>query len=252
MVPPILNVDSHISPSVRHKHFTKPLFPYTCCIFLPTTKHFTEPLFPYTCCICLPAIKHFPVSFLSIHMCLHTIKHSVSEPYKIIINFCFVILIFLLWQFPKRVLRHLQISLPVSSWRDWNSSVSIVTNVWTGRPANRSVFLAGLEISIFTIATRSTLGKNHSLNQVYNDCLPHGKATGTRTRPLTSIFDHAEIKNAWSYTSTPKHILMAWCVIEHRDIVPRHFKILKVAITYEHIFTMLGSRHIHDMLVPCG
>jgi hypothetical protein len=102
--------------------------------------------------------------FISIHMCLHTLTHSVSGPYKIIINVCFIILMFLLQPFPNWVLRHFQISLPVSSWRDWNSSVSIVTNLRTGRPANRRVFLAGSEISVYTIATRSTLGKNHPLN----------------------------------------------------------------------------------------
>jgi hypothetical protein len=27
----------------------------------------------------------------------------------------------------------------------------------------------------------------------------------------------AEIKNAWSYTSTPQYVFMAWCLVKHRD-----------------------------------
>jgi hypothetical protein len=27
----------------------------------------------------------------------------------------------------------------------------------------------------------------------------------------------AELKNARSYTSTPKYVLMAWCLVKHRD-----------------------------------
>jgi hypothetical protein len=31
--------------------------------------------------------------------------------------------------------------------------------------------------------------------------------------PATS----AEVKNAWSYTSTPQYVFMAWCLVRHRD-----------------------------------
>jgi hypothetical protein len=27
----------------------------------------------------------------------------------------------------------------------------------------------------------------------------------------------AEVKNAWSYTSTPPYVFMAWCLVKHRD-----------------------------------
>jgi hypothetical protein len=27
----------------------------------------------------------------------------------------------------------------------------------------------------------------------------------------------AEIKNAWSYISTPQYVFMAWCLVKHRD-----------------------------------
>jgi hypothetical protein len=27
----------------------------------------------------------------------------------------------------------------------------------------------------------------------------------------------AEVKKAWSYTSIPQHVFMAWCLVKHRD-----------------------------------
>jgi hypothetical protein len=27
----------------------------------------------------------------------------------------------------------------------------------------------------------------------------------------------AEVQNAWSYTSTPQYVFMAWCLVKHRD-----------------------------------
>jgi hypothetical protein len=27
----------------------------------------------------------------------------------------------------------------------------------------------------------------------------------------------AEVKNAWSYTSTLQYVFMAWCLVKHRD-----------------------------------
>jgi hypothetical protein len=28
----------------------------------------------------------------------------------------------------------------------------------------------------------------------------------------------AEVKNAWSYTSIPQYVFMAWCLVKHRDV----------------------------------
>jgi hypothetical protein len=27
----------------------------------------------------------------------------------------------------------------------------------------------------------------------------------------------ADVKNAWSYTSTPQYVFMVWCLVKHRD-----------------------------------
>jgi hypothetical protein len=32
-----------------------------------------------------------------------------------------------------------------------------------------------------------------------------------------SLPSSAEVKNAWSYTSTPQYVFMAWCLVKHRD-----------------------------------
>jgi hypothetical protein len=33
----------------------------------------------------------------------------------------------------------------------------------------------------------------------------------------------AEVKNAWSYTSTPQYVFMAWCLVKHRDKFTLHY-----------------------------
>jgi hypothetical protein len=44
---------------------------------------------------------------------------------------------------------------------------------------------------------------------------PRGKRPGREAEhsPPSS----AEVKNAWSYTSTPQYVFMAWCLLKHRD-----------------------------------
>jgi hypothetical protein len=47
------------------------------------------------------------------------------------------------------------------------------------------------------------------------DCFPGVKRPGREA-------DHsppysAEVKNAWSYTSTPQYVFKAWCLVKHRD-----------------------------------
>jgi hypothetical protein len=44
---------------------------------------------------------------------------------------------------------------------------------------------------------------------------PEGKAAGREADH--SPPSRAEVKNAWSYTSTPQNVFMAWCLAKHRD-----------------------------------
>jgi hypothetical protein len=39
----------------------------------------------------------------------------------------------------------------------------------------------------------------------------------------------AEIKNAWSYTSSPPYVFMAWCLVKHRDSFTLLFTVVYVA-----------------------
>jgi hypothetical protein len=47
---------------------------------------------------------------------------------------------------------------------------------------------------------------------------------------------NAEVKNAWSYTSTPQYVFMAWCLAKHRDI----FTLVVVAIFSLQVFNGLS------------
>jgi hypothetical protein len=66
-------------------------------------------------------------------------------------------------------------------------------------------------------------------HRVQNDSMAHLASCpmGTRglslgiKRPVRET-DHsppssAEVKNAWSYTSTPQYVLMTWCLVKHRN-----------------------------------
>jgi hypothetical protein len=44
---------------------------------------------------------------------------------------------------------------------------------------------------------------------------PEGKAAGREAD--YSNPPSAEVKNAWSYTSTPQYVFMVWCPVKHRD-----------------------------------
>jgi hypothetical protein len=39
----------------------------------------------------------------------------------------------------------------------------------------------------------------------------------------------AEVKNAWSYTSTPQYVFMAWCLVKHSDNFSFTFLLLSLA-----------------------
>jgi hypothetical protein len=66
-------------------------------------------------------------------------------------------------------------------------------------------------ISLFTTAYRTTLGSTQPPLQ----CILGVKWPGCEAdhSPPSS----AEVKNAWSCTSTPQYVFMVWCLVEHRD-----------------------------------
>jgi hypothetical protein len=76
-------------------------------------------------------------------------------------------------------------------------------------------FRRGLGIFLFTAASRTVLGPTQPPIQWVPGALSPGvKRPGREAdhSPPSS----AEVKNAWSYTSNPQHVFMAWCLVKHR------------------------------------
>jgi hypothetical protein len=74
----------------------------------------------------------------------------------------------------------------------------------------------GLGIFLFTTVSRMALGPTQPPIQ----WIPRVLSLGVK-RPERED-DHsppssAEVKNAWSYTSTPQYVFMVWCLVKHRD-----------------------------------
>jgi hypothetical protein len=74
----------------------------------------------------------------------------------------------------------------------------------------------GLGIFLFTTASRTALGPTHPPIQWVPAVLSLGvKRPGREADHSTP--SSAEVKNAWSYTSTPPYVFVAWCSLKHRD-----------------------------------
>jgi hypothetical protein len=92
----------------------------------------------------------------------------------------------------------------------WDSSVSIVTRLGTGRLGFVSPY--GQGIFLFAIASRPDLEPTQpSIRWGPGTLSPGVKQPGRKadTSPLSS----AEVKNMLSYTSAPQHT-MAWCSVK--------------------------------------
>jgi hypothetical protein len=71
-------------------------------------------------------------------------------------------------------------------------------------------------IFLFTIASRTALGPTQSPIQWIPGAISLGiKLPGREAdhSPPSS----AEVKNAWSYISTPQYVFIAWCLVKHKD-----------------------------------
>jgi hypothetical protein len=83
-----------------------------------------------------------------------------------------------------------------------------------GRPGFDS-WLAMMGIFLFSTASRPALGVTQPPIEWIPGILPPAvKRPGLEAdnSPPSSV----EIKNTWSYTSTPPYVFMAWCLIQHR------------------------------------
>jgi hypothetical protein len=74
----------------------------------------------------------------------------------------------------------------------------------------------GLGIFLFTTTTRPALGPTQPPIQWVTGSISLGlNRPGSEADYSTP--SSAEIKNAWSYTSTPQYVFMAWCLVKHGD-----------------------------------
>jgi len=84
-------------------------------------------------------------------------------------------------------------------------------------------------IFLFTTASRPALGPTQPPIQWVTGTLSLGVKRPGREgdhSPPSS----AEIKNAWSYTSTPPYVFMVWYLVKHRDNFTFTFSLLQSCI----------------------
>jgi hypothetical protein len=105
---------------------------------------------------------------------------------------------------------------PSDTVRDPDNSVGITTRL----PAGRSEFNSRQRLGIFLFANASTpaLGPTQPPIQWVPVVLSLGvKRPGHESGH--SLPSSAEVKNAWSYTSPPQCVFMAWRLFKHRDML---------------------------------
>jgi hypothetical protein len=74
----------------------------------------------------------------------------------------------------------------------------------------------GLGISLLTTASRTALGPTQPPIKWVPGVLSLG-VQWQRREADHSPESSDEIMNAWSYTSAPQYVFMAWCLVKHRD-----------------------------------
>jgi len=99
----------------------------------------------------------------------------------------------------------------VSGWTELKTSL---TMLWVGRPWFYS--RQGLGVFLFTTASRRALGPNHPPIQWVPGVLSLGvkrPECETDNSPPSS----AEVRNAWSVTSTPQYAFMTWFSVKAQE-----------------------------------
>jgi hypothetical protein len=102
----------------------------------------------------------------------------------------------------------------------------------------------GLGMFLFTTASRTALGPTQPPIQ----WVPGALYLAVR-RPGREA-DHsppscAEVENAWSYTSIPPYVFMAWCLVKHRNNFTFTFYLSQIALPY----FLIRPRTVYDELV---
>jgi len=73
-----------------------------------------------------------------------------------------------------------------------------------------------MEIFLFATAFIPALGLTSASYPMGTGVLPSGVKRSEREADH-STSSSAEFKNAWSYTSLPQYVIMAWCLVKHKD-----------------------------------
>jgi hypothetical protein len=106
------------------------------------------------------------------------------------------------------------ISIHAPPFKSRDSSAGIALGYGLDDRGSRVRFLVG--IFLFTTASRTALGPTQPPIQWVLDALSLGVKRPWREAghsPPSS----AEVKNAWSYTSIPPYVFMAWCLVKYRE-----------------------------------
>jgi hypothetical protein len=109
-----------------------------------------------------------------------------------------------------------------------------------------SICMQGLGIFLFTIVSRTALEPTRPSIQYVSGVLSLGlKRPGRETDH--SAPSSTEVKNAWSYTSTPQYVFLAWCSVKRRDnftfyAFPHVIPLSKMIPRYFILFTKAMNR----------
>jgi hypothetical protein len=101
-----------------------------------------------------------------------------------------------------------------SPFRRQGSSVRIVTRLRTGRSGIDSC--QGHGIFLFATAYRPSLGSTQPSIQWVLGSLSAGVKRPAREADRSPT-SSAGVKNVWSYASASQYIVMAWCLVKHRN-----------------------------------
>jgi hypothetical protein len=99
------------------------------------------------------------------------------------------------------------------SWAGVAQSVWRLVTGWT-MGWSRFDSRRGLGIFLFDIMSRPALGPTQSPIQRVPEALSLGIKRPEREADH-SLPSSAEVKNAWIYTSIPRYVFMAWCLVKH-------------------------------------
>jgi hypothetical protein len=101
-------------------------------------------------------------------------------------------------------------------FKSCDSSVGIALGYGLDIRGSRVRFPAVAGNIFLTTASRTALGPTQPPIQWFSEVLSlEVKRPGRETYHLPP--SSAEVKNAWSYTSTPQYVFMEWCLVKHGD-----------------------------------